>query len=71
MSIINVDPKVKDTVNKLAHFVRQAGSWTIIVNDLTKTFHVSTNHGMNSVLTAVSGLILYADHKKHQSTPAA
>ena len=60
---ITVPPAVMDLFHSLENFVRKSGAWTILVNDFTHTFGVTNTANLNSVLTALAGVILYADHK--------
>ena len=67
-------PVVLALFRAIEQFVRKSGAWAIIVNDLTRTFHVSSSYGLNSVLTAIAGSLIYADHvaaKKSPPTPVA
>lgn len=68
--MITFSPAAKKLISDLENFVRKVGSWTIIVNDFSKTFHVTGSYGLNSVLTAIAGTLLYADHQaKKSATP--
>ena len=67
-------PVVLSFFRAVEAFVRKSGAWAILVNDLTRTFHVSSSYGLNSVLTAIAGSLIYADHvaaKQSPPTPTA
>lgn len=69
---VTIPPALFALFNKLENFVRKTGMWAVLVNDFTKTVHVTGQYGLNSVLTAVAGSLLYADHQASKnSTPTA
>ena len=72
---ITIPPALFALFTKLENLVRKSGMWAILVNDFTKTVHVTGQYGLNSVLTAVAGSLLYADHQaakaSNSTTPTA
>ena len=69
---VTLSPALVKFIGDVENFVRKGGSWAILVNDLTRTFHISGSYGLNSVLTAIAGSLLVVDHiakKKTASTP--
>ncbi len=69
---VTLSPALVKFIGDVENFVRKVGSWVVIVNDFTHSFHVRGTYGLNSVLTAVAGTILYADHKaKKSAAPSA
>ena len=70
---ITLSPALAKFIGDVENFVRKGGSWVVLVNDFTKTFHVTGSYGLNSVLTAIAGSLLVVDHvaKKKAQGPAA
>lgn len=68
--MITLSPQLKAFVTSLETFVRKVGSWVVIVNNFTHSFHVTGAYGVNSVLTAIAGSLLFVDHQASKKPTA-
>ena len=69
---VTLNPAVVAIFRSVENFVRKSGAWAIIVNDLTRTFHVSSTGGLSTILTAIAGSLIVVAHvaAKRAATPA-
>lgn len=71
--MITLSPAAKKLLLDAENFVRKVGSWVVVLNNLTHTFHISTagTLNVNAILTAIAGSLIYTDHKAAKTPPVA